>query len=887
MADTSLVYNILARDKASPVLARSAANVRAASLASAAGTAVMGAAFASAGAWAIALGAAVRPAVGAIALVPGVAFAAAAGIGALAFASAGLGEAWKQSTAATAGGGRSAASMAKQVAAAQREVKQATWSLADAQRAQLRTQQAITSAYAEAAERLEDLARSVVGARLDEQSAALSVVEAEAELAQVRRSGGTTTEIRRAELAYRQSVQTLAEVRDRVGDLTAENERAQAAGVEGSDEVREATERHAEATRNLEEAIDRLAAAQENLADAGSSAGGAADKAAEAMAKLSPNARELIRDLLGLRSTWASVRRQVSDATWANVGKDIKAVSTAYLPVARRELVALGAGWNTAIRASLGMFRSAEAVANVRTLIANTAAATGVFGQALSRVLAGLLNMGAAGSNFLPRMAQGALELAERFERWVGAARESGKLDQWISQGLATLKQLWSIAGNILTSFGAIFKAGQADGLLTDLDNATARLSAFLNSAEGQEKLSKVFSFLRDILGTVVQVIASINTESATMSATGSAASATFTVFGEIMKVLADHIGLITALLPILIPLWLAEKAGIGLTNIVAAIRLGIMYKHTIAMRANTAALAANTAATRGSAAAGAADNAVQNAGVLARIRSAAAAVWHRTVTIASSVATKAAAAAQWLLNAAMMANPIGLIIIAIIALVAGFILLYKKCDWFRAGVDKVFGWIIAGAKLWWSVFSAFWSMVGGWFVSLFKTWWSIFTGFWSAVFTGASAAYQWVVNKVGALVSFVTGLPGRLAAAGRGMWDWIGATFRSAINWVIARWNGLQFRIPPVSIPGIGQVWGGMALGTPDLPYLDTGGDIRSDGLAFVHAGERVMPAAQVSQLPSTPGGQRTVALDIRGGDREIVALIRRLIRTAQLLEA
>lgn len=46
--------------------------------------------------------------------------------------------------------------------------------------------------------------------------------------------------------------------------------------------------------------------------------------------------------------------------------------------------------------------------------------------------------------------------------------------------------------------------------------------------------------------------------------------------------------------------------------------------------------------------------------------------------TWASIVATKAAAAAQWLLNLAMDANPIGLVIVAVAALTAGFILLYN-----------------------------------------------------------------------------------------------------------------------------------------------------------------------------------------------------------------
>jgi hypothetical protein len=73
---------------------------------------------------------------------------------------------------------------------------------------------------------------------------------------------------------------------------------------------------------------------------------------------------------------------------------------------------------------------------------------------------------------------------------------------------------------------------------------------------------------------------------------------------------------------------------------------------------------------------------------------------------------TKVAAAAQWLWNAAMSANPIGLIVVAIAAVVAGVILAYQHIGWFHDAVDKV------GHAL-------------------------------SAAFDGAKAAIGWVVDKI------------------------------------------------------------------------------------------------------------------------------------------
>ena len=62
----------------------------------------------------------------------------------------------------------------------------------------------------------------------------------------------------------------------------------------------------------------------------------------------------------------------------------------------------------------------------------------------------------------------------------------------------------------------------------------------------------------------------------------------------------------------------------------------------------------------------------------------------YESLNLAVKVATTAWTAAQWLLNAALTANPIGLVVIAIAALVAGLILAYQKSETFRNIVDTV-----------------------------------------------------------------------------------------------------------------------------------------------------------------------------------------------------
>ena len=54
----------------------------------------------------------------------------------------------------------------------------------------------------------------------------------------------------------------------------------------------------------------------------------------------------------------------------------------------------------------------------------------------------------------------------------------------------------------------------------------------------------------------------------------------------------------------------------------------------------------------------------------------------------------QALSTAVGVLNAMMMANPIGLIVAAIVAVIAALVLLYKKCTWFRNAVNKVVDFI-------------------------------------------------------------------------------------------------------------------------------------------------------------------------------------------------
>lgn len=102
---------------------------------------------------------------------------------------------------------------------------------------------------------------------------------------------------------------------------------------------------------------------------------------------------------------------------------------------------------------------------------------------------------------------------------------------------------------------------------------------------------------------------------------------------------------------------------------------------------------------------------------------------------LAAAAASKVMAAGQWLVNAALDANPIGIVIVALAALAAGFVYAYKHSDTFRKVVQAAWKGIETGASFMWN------SVLKPTFGFLAKMWLTVASG----IVHGAAYAFGWV----------------------------------------------------------------------------------------------------------------------------------------------
>lgn len=136
--------------------------------------------------------------------------------------------------------------------------------------------------------------------------------------------------------------------------------------------------------------------------------------------------------------------------------------------------------------------------------------------------------------------------------------------------------------------------------------------------------------------------------------------------------------------------------------------------------------------------------------------------------------------AAQWLLNIAMDANPIGLVIIAIGALVAivALIITYWEpiSGFFRDLWNQIWKW--TSDRI---------TAIRDFFVSIWGNIVSFFQGIGQRIAEAFQSALDWFAALPGKIMSFLTALPGQLVDLFVNGLIWLGEMVNQGIQWIIA----------------------------------------------------------------------------------------------------
>lgn len=534
-------------------------------------------------------------------------FALAQGMAAIKIGTSGIGDAVKAAFAPTAKAAGSATSAANNHAKAMQQVQDATENaaransdaarrvkdaeddLADAQREALAVQKELSQARIDAKRELEDLNSALKHGELDLKAAQMELAEAEQDYRDKVAINSTATKKEQEEALLRleEAKLRLADQRTETNRLREDTAKANKEGIAGTEAMTQWKDKMSSANQNVadqEQALadarrdqaqtaadgqKAIAAAMESLNTATEKAAASSNALGDAMAKLSPNARAFVNEIIRMKPAWDALKMDVQDALFEGLAVKLRTLGQSVLPVLRTNLtdtasilnkMALGAADAATQLAEDGMLGKAMAGANKG--MSNLIPVPG-------KILTALTTLGAAGAPVFDKLTAGIADKVASITERLSKGFESGTLQESISTAMEGIKTLGEVLGNLGEIFGNVFGQFQAEGggvinVLKTITDTLVEVTAAKGFQDMMSALASVFSTFAttlapllklafEAIGPVIEALAPpLNT---LLVALGDALAPIIKALGPVLTSLAGALGSIVEAFAPLLPI--------------------------------------------------------------------------------------------------------------------------------------------------------------------------------------------------------------------------------------------------------------------------------------------------------------------------------------------
>ncbi|MGI5288024.1 hypothetical protein ACQEVF_32430 [Nonomuraea polychroma] len=236
---------------------------------------------------------------------------------------------------------------------------------------------------------------------------------------------------------------------------------------------------------------------------------GDAKKLDEALEKLSPSARQFVRETAGLKTAFDPVQRAVQNRLFEGLADEMGPVARQLLPDVRTGMLGVAGSMNAAAKEAVRFSSTPMARGAVNATFAST-----------SRIMGNLAGATRPALQVITQLAVKSLPLAERMAAWsvngtkaaaafLTSERGASMLERTVDRAGDTLEQMGRIGGNTVRGLiGVLSQAkNSGDGLLDTLEAGTAKFAAWSRSVQGQQQAAATFELLKDSAAAVAGVL--------------------------------------------------------------------------------------------------------------------------------------------------------------------------------------------------------------------------------------------------------------------------------------------------------------------------------------------------------------------------------------------
>lgn len=550
------------------------------------------------------------------------------------------------------------------------------------------------------------------------------------------------------------------------------------------------------------------------MGDALSAAGEDSKKFEEAIKDLSPQAQKFAKAFRSSLPALKSIKNAIQDAFFKGAAGEVKGVVD-QISLLKPEASQVSRTMGVMAKELAKTATSEKNIGALKTILKGVNDFLKAIGTSLGPVLSGFLALGKQGASFGTILGEAVGDALASLAKWLSSI----DLKSVFAEAMPFIRAIGQLLGDVAVIAKQLFSIFLGEGSDTAgiIGNLASSMADFLTSAQGQEAITALRDAMASITGSVGQVFLSL------LQALAPILVAIAPGFAELASQIS---GVLVPALDVAGPLlediatflsdnmdWLGPVAGAVVTAAAAyktyaaaaalvsgvqtalnskmAVATGFWIRQTASVIASNVAMAANAVVTGGAA-------------VAAWIANTAAVIANRIATVAATVAmgivraaTVAWTAAQWLLNAAISANPIGLFLVGLAALAAALIYAWNNSETFRQVVTNAWNAVkAAGQQLWNFLVTAFNAITAG-ISAAANTVKAVLVAVWSAIastvkslVTSMQAAITAAFNAVKSVVTSVMNSVKNVVSS---IWNAIVSIVRGAINGVKAAINGVS----------------------------------------------------------------------------------------------
>lgn len=247
------------------------------------------------------------------------------------------------------------------------------------------------------------------------------------------------------------------------------------------------------------------------------------EKFAESLRELAPSAQQFMLSIQGMMPALRELQQATQGAFFEGFGERANQVATQYLPMIRQATTDVATAFNQMFAGVANQLMTPETQRSIQSFLQNVTSAFQALAPAMAPMTQALTQLMEIGSGVLPQIAQGATNAANAFASWVSAKSATGELQRWLNEGLATLKDLVSIAWGFGQAFMALAPTArevlpQIVKLLEDTESllpaitvaATASAGPFLVWAQHMRGIGMAVEALKPLVESVGNVVIGI-----------------------------------------------------------------------------------------------------------------------------------------------------------------------------------------------------------------------------------------------------------------------------------------------------------------------------------------------------------------------------------------